>query len=340
MDQAEHIWGEHHRVTLNDVAREAGVSQSAASVILNGARSGTRVSTHRRRAVLEVAARMGYRPNALARSLQTGRTHRIGVYCGASCLDSRNSFYSQVLGGVLSAATELRQNTMIHSSGQEESDLLDLVSNRALDGLVVHATASDPILPLLCELRVPAVAIADKIDRLPSVVVDDVAGGKLQARHLASLEHRHVLLKRPIEWRGSSSARCGAFLQAAETLGLRVTERYETFDEDDGLDASDLRILTEGPDRATAVVGWSDQVAQRICDRLDQVGLAIPSDVAVVGFDGFRQPYTPKFDLSTVEAPWAEVGRSAVRLLHALIEGEAVPLLTTLPVEFVRGTTT
>jgi LacI family transcriptional regulator len=340
MDPGQHVWGKRRQVTLSDVAREAGISQSAVSVVLNGARSGTRVSDSRRKAVLEAAERVGYRPNALARSLQTGRTQRIGVYSGGSSLDSRNSFYAQVLGGILVGAAECRQNTMIHSAGQDESGLLGLVSNRALDGLIVHADENDPILALLGELRVPAVAVADRISQLPSVVVDDVAGGDLQARHLASLGHRHVLLKQSNRWMGSAGARCATFRQVAESLGIRVTERYETFGENDGLDLSDVRVLTDGPDRATAVVGWSDHVAYRICDRLDLLGISIPEQVAVIGFDGFGHACTPKFDLTTIRAPWDKVGQSATHLLHALIEGDSVPSLTTLPVELVRGATT
>jgi LacI family transcriptional regulator len=81
-------------------------------------------------------------------------------------------------------------------------------------------------------------------------------------------------------------------------------------------------------------------VAQRICNRLDSLGISIPRDVAVVGFDGFVHACKPRHQLTTVRAPWAEVGRVAMRLLMALVEQESVPTLTTLPVEFIRGTTT
>ncbi len=340
MEQMQHIWGDRRPITLNDIAREAGVSQSAASVVLNGARSGTRISALRRRAVLEAAERMGYRPNALARSLTTGRTHRIGLYSGRSQLDSRNSFFAELLGGVLDGAAENKQNTMVHSSGWGEDGLLDLVSNRALDGLVVHASDDDPIIPLLCELRVPAIAVADRIEGLPSVIVDDEAGGELQARHLASLGHRHVLLKQFPGRSGSSTARMESLARTLEKLGIRATLRYETFAENDGLDPSDIEILTEGPERATAIVGWSDHVAQRICNRLDRIGLSIPGYVSVVGFDGFTHSATPRHALTTIRAPWAQVGRQAVTHLNALIEGQSVPDITVIPVEFVRGDTT
>ena len=289
---------------------------------------------------MEAAERLGYRPNALARSLTTGRTHRVGVYSGKARLDSRNSFFMELLGGILETAGEYRQNTTVHSSGMDLAGLLDLVSNRALDALVVHASEDDPIIPLLGELCVPAVAVADRVDSLPSVVVDDAAGGELQAYHLHSLGHHHVLTKENPHPVGSAIIRMASFVATSEKLGLHVTRRMETTDENFGLDPSDIEALTLGPNRATAVVGWSDHVSQRICDRLDSLGFSVPKDVAVVGFDGTYHACTPRHVLTTIRAPWAHVGSTAVALLNKLIEGESVPALTTLPVEFVLGATT
>lgn len=340
METRQHVWGGRRQVTLNDVAREAGVSQSAASVVLNGARSGTRVSAERRRAVLEAAERMGYRPNALARSLLTGRTHRVGVYSGDNRLDARNAFFSELLGGVLDGSEMNRQNMMIHSSGWGADALLDLISNRALDGLIVHAGENDPIIPLLGELRIPAVAVADRIESLPSVVVDEAASGELIARHLHSCGHRKILFKTFSRRLFSPSTRQDAVIRTAEVLGMQVIVRNETHGGNDGLDPTDVRLLTEGPDRATAVVAWNDTVAQDVCERLTKIGLAIPTDVAVTGFDGVWRGYRPYFELTTIRNPWAEVGRKAVEKLNALLEGLAVPAITTLPVEFVRGSTT
>ena len=340
IDAQDQSWGEREQVTLRDVAKAAGVSTSTASVVLNAAKSGTRVSVATRRKVLEVAERMEYRPNALAQSLIRGRTHRIGVYSGGSRIDARNSFFAEVLGGICDAAAEFEANVVIHTSGSGDQHLLELVSNRAFDGLIVHARSDDPILPLLGELRVPAVSIADPVGELPCVVVDDENGGLLQAQHVASIGHRHVMLKVapwPME---SARIRMVAFQEAAQRLGIRVTPRLETFGEDDGLDAEDVRILSEGEDRATAVIGWSDHVASRICNRLTTLGISIPESVAVLGFDGFRHYAKPLHELTTIRAPWSAIGASATQVLMQLVDGKSVPKRTVLPVEFVRGSTT
>ena len=339
MADTQHTWKRQYHVTLNDVAREAGVSQSAASVVLNGAQSGTRISLQKRRQVVEVAERLGYRPNALARSLISGRTNLIGVYSGRSRLDSRNAFYADLLGGVFEGAQKNSVNTVVHTTGGEPNNLLDLVSNRALDGLIIHAGHQDPILRLLGEFRLPTVSVADVVEGIPSVVVDDDLGGTLQARHMALLGHKHVLVK-DSTYHASARTRCAAFERCAETLGIKVTHRYETYFENSGLDMEDLRVLSEGPDRATAVVAWSDFVAEQVCTKLTETGISIPQDVAVVGFDGFRQLISPKYRLTTIRAPWAEVGAAATDIVTSLIARKAVPSVTVLPVEFVRGETT
>lgn len=338
MERLEHTWNERRSTTLRDVARDVGVSESTVSVVLNRTRSGTRVSDVTRRSVLEAAERLGYRPNGLARSLQTGSSNRIGIYSGWSRLDARNLFFAELLGGMFDGSLEHGMNTVVHTSGFESNHLLELVSNRAVDGLVLHARDNDPIIPMLDDLRVPVVAVADRVPFLPSVVVDDAEGGRLQAQHLAAKGHRHILYKQARVTSHSAAVRMGAFALEAELLGMRVTiHNHEVASE---ISDEDLALLRRKRERATAIVAWSDAMAEILCHRLADLGFSIPEDVAVAGFDGFRAFYAPRFDLTTVRAPWAEVGKTAVKMLNALIKGESVPSLTTLPVDFAPGRTT
>jgi LacI family transcriptional regulator len=339
MDQFRHSSG-RRAVTLQDVAAAAGVSASAASVVLNGGNSGTRVSVPTRRKVMEIASRLGYRPNEVARSLVTGRSNRIGIYSGRSQLDSRNPFFAEVLGGVFREADQFGLDTVVHTAYKNEARLLDLVRGHSIDGLIVHASGGDPILGLLEDLLIPAVAIADKTEGLPCVKVDDQAGGTSLGQHLASQGHRHVLIIQAPFPAESATARTLSFAETCERLGVRVSWTVEALDGSGELNAEDLRILTEGPERATALMGWSDRVAELACCYLKSVGLATPQTVAVVGFDGFYKPYTPRFNLTTIKAPWADVGQTAVRRLTTLFEGSSVPVLTTLPVTFYHGNTT
>ena len=338
MEHLTRTWEERRSPTLKDVARAVGVSEAAASVALNGARSGTRVSPATRQAVVDAAAVLGYRPNSVARALQAGHNHRIGLYTGRSEIDSRSLFFTEILGGMCAGARELGSSVVLLSVSDTEEWLMGLLTGASLDGLVVQARPDDPIFEMLGALRVPSVAINDAGGPLPVVGVDEEAGGTLQAGHLVGAGHRHVLYKQSRELTPSIQRRMDAFLAAARRLGMRTTVRYHD-DFDRPLDAADVALLTDGPDRATAVVGWHDHAADLTCAHLERAGIDVPGAVAVVGFDGFRSYYTPRFVLTTVRAPWFEVGQTAVRLTAALLRGEDVPLLTTLPVELFHGGT-
>jgi LacI family transcriptional regulator len=340
MDQRERIWSDRAHVTLTDVAFAAGVSQSAASVVLNGARSGTRISSEKRLLVMETAQKLGYRPNDLARSLSTGSTSRIGVCSGNSRLDPRNTFVAELLSGIMEEASEFGLNTMVHTSGHGEHHLLDLMSSRALDGLIIHARIDAQIVPMLGELRIPAVAVADAFESLPSVVIDDEKGGEFQAHHLASMGHRRVLLKQASIPFPSAIRRAASFKAAAARLGLEVVEGFELPKNEGPLSIAEIRMIAEGPDRVTAIVAWNDGVAEQVCIKLSELGIKIPEFVAVVGFDGLPKSFLPLFNITTIRAPWYQVGRTAVQVLRSLIERKPVPAVTTLPVDFQRGSTT
>jgi len=336
----EHSWSNERAATLKDVAKAAGVSEPTASVVLNEAKSGTRVSAKTRLVVTEAAQRLGYRPNALARSLQTGQTNRIGVFTGAGRLDSGNLFYSAILGGLFDGCTAHQLNALVHTSGSTDEYLLDLVSNRAVDGLVVHAGQNSPILNLLHELRVPAVAVADRISRLPCVCVDDAAGGTLQAHHLSILGHKEVIYIQAYAPLQSAVLRAEAFTSHAQSLGMRVTEfKAPALGVHPYLSSSQLDLIVRRDKPATAIVAWCDLLAEGICQELFDLGIDVPKRVAVVGFDGFESSYRRRFELTTIRAPWNEVGRIAVSMLVNLRKGASVPDTTILPITFVRGKT-
>ena len=338
MEERKKAWSERRSTTLKDVAKSVGVSESTASVVLNGARSGTRVSDRTRQSVVDAAKLLGYRPNNLARSLLTGRTNRIGMYSGHG-LDARNLFYAELLGGVFEVSQSKGLNTVVHTSGNGSRMLLDLVSDRAIDGLIVHAPGNDPILGLLHELRAPAVSVCDQIPGLASICVDDHTGGELLAQHVASLGHKKVLYKLCMLPPTSANHRQASFVKTATALGLEVLVSEHGPDQSKILTPEELDLLTVGSDRFTAVVAWSDYAGEYVCRSLRDHGISIPDQVAVLGFDGLRSFFSPVFELTTIRAPWAQVGKVAVETLLQLIAGETVPTVTTLPVEFVRGCT-
>lgn len=339
MDRNQTTWKSERPATLRDVAEEVGVSVSLASFVLNGSRTGTRVSAKTRQAVLDAADRLGYRPNAIARMLNTGRSNRIGVYSGRISLDSRNAFVAELLGGVFEGAREHGLNTLVHSSGEGHAKLLELVSDRALDGLILYAAQNDPILDLLGELKVPAVAVADAVEGLPSICVDDRRGAEMMADYLCDKGHRHILLKVPDPAPRSAAERASSFVVRCNERGCQTTVHSEIDPNPKGLGPADLAVLQSEIDPATAVFCWNDGAAYKACATARTAGLTIPDDVAITGFDGFTSFVEPKFRLTTIEAPWSRVGEVAAKTLSRMLAGESVPLKSELPVLLCEGET-
>jgi len=333
-------WRGTGSATLKDIARLVGVSESAASVVLNGSRSHTRVSLKTRERVTRAAEQLGYRPNAVARALSLGRTNRIGVY--ASRLgDAGDPFWSDIHVGLYRQARAFDVDVVIHTSGGESNRLLELVSDRTVDGLIVVAQGDSEIIQLLEERHVPAVALVDRIDGLPSVCVDDRAGAAMLAQHLFDRGHRHVLALESPLWKSITIVeRLESFLETAESLGMRVSLEEFAVDSISPLSSDALDLLTCDRNRGTAVVAHNDLVADRVSNQLFLRDIAVPESIAVVGFDGHQSYFVPRLPLTSICADWPTVAATGVNVLMSLIAGEPVNRLTKLSVTFKQGLTT
>jgi DNA-binding LacI/PurR family transcriptional regulator len=329
-------WTQVRPATLKDVARAVGVCESTVSVVLNGARSGTRVSEKTRKTVENAARELGYRPNGQARSLVTGRTGRVAAYSGSSIIENTNCFFFEIMCGMLDGCQQHGLNLMIHGATESEEELISLVSNRSTDGLMVIGNTDDPIIPILTELKVPAVAVGDTISSMPAVVVDDAEGGRLQAEYLYAKGHRRILYRQSIRPYLSAATRYESFMNVAGALGIKVISTCENHRYMTGLLPEEAEALAMG---TTAIVGWEDLAAGRICDALDEHGYEVGKQVAVISFNGFQPSMTPKHRLTTVSAPWSDVGRNAVSHLSSLIHRRPVPAWTCLPVSLALGET-
>jgi DNA-binding LacI/PurR family transcriptional regulator len=329
--------------TIKDVARRAGVSYATASVVLNNsARTNTRVSTATRERVRAVAAALHYQPNAVAQSLRRRRTHILGFYGGTgNNIDVRSPFVAQIVAGLQQGCEDHAMDLLVHGkvAGRPVDAVYAEVGNGKIDGLVLYTVPSDPLIALLADSHLPAIAVADAVSELPSVVVDDAAAGRLQAEHLAGKGHRRVLyLPGPLD--STQVNRCRtAFCEAATGLGITVVQG--TPGRNDSLSDRERAILTgaAGP-RPTAMVAWADDTAHPVLAECLEMGLRVPQDLAVVGFDDNPLRVQPLWRLTTIRADWWTVARTAVSLLVSRIEGREVPPETVLPVELVVGNTT
>ncbi len=315
---------------------------TTASFVLNGSKSGTRVSDETRRALEEAAKRIGYRPNNLARSLVRQKCGVIAMYSSYDEINARNYFFAEIMGGLQVGCGKAGVDLLIHTSSpgsDNEAIAASLLDGRA-DGVIVHAAANHQLPHIIAKSGVPAVAIADRVDFIPSVVVDDEEGGALQARHLFERGHRRVLYRPAFGDFLSAVEREGAFFREAERLGVEVilgdvapSRHRAEFSERE----CDLLLSEERP---SAIVCWEDATADRTISVLEGMGLKTPRDLAVMGFNGISVEFAHRRWLTTIDAHWANVAEAAIGVLIHQIEGKDVPPVTTLPVHFVQGATT
>ncbi len=329
------------KVTMKDVAERVGVSKMTVSAVLSGKSGPMRISLATQVRVREAAQQMGYRPNAVARSLRRKSTNIIGFYAGHGYLNARLPFLAEIIGGIQECCNQYHKDVLLHGvfRGYSVEDIYAELVDGRIDGLIVHAPPEDPLVDQLAASHLPVVAIADPIPTLPSVIVDDVAGANLAVDYLLSQGHRRILYRDTDKPLASAVRRREAFCEAAARQGMEMSVWHgpddTTTPEDTLLDFLDAPLAQ----RPTAIFCWNDMAAYDMMLHCRQRRVRIPEDLAVLGFDGLPTPLEGVWRLTSIRAPWAEVARTAVTLLVAQLNGEQVAPQTILPVAFAPGDT-
>jgi len=315
----------------------------AASVVLNGARSGTRVSQTTRDRILAAAVELDYRVNPIARSLKTRQTGIIGFYSGNHSLEDRSPYLSEILLGLRAATDEHQKDLLMFGvfDGKSEAEVFRALSDGRVDGLVIHAAPDEPVVKLLAGSNFPVVAHTDPLGSIPSVVIDDEAGGRMQASCLYDAGHRRVLVRTSKYPFVSVHRRTSAFLAEAQRLGMEtIVGKKTTHGIDHALDPEELELFSrKRAHRFTAIACWDDGCAYIHIPQLIEAGLRIPDDVAIIGYNGVAPIYPLAWDVTSIDCGWELVARTAVKTLLDRIQGQDVPMETTLPVKIRPGAT-
>ncbi|MGH3318617.1 MAG: LacI family DNA-binding transcriptional regulator, partial [Streptosporangiaceae bacterium] len=263
--------------TIYDVAEQAGVATSTVSRAFSNP---DRVNATTREHVLDVAKRLGYRPNPLARSLPSGRTRTVALLVA----DITNPHYFEMIRGAERRAkaaglTLILVNT--EESAQTERNQIERLS-RSVDGFILASSrmSDETIRGLQADYNIALVS--RELDGLPSVEVDHVEGCQQIVQHLASLGHRSVVfLAGPrVSW--LALHRWRAIFGAAKRLGMRATKLGPFSPTVSSGGAAADAALGCG---ATAVVAYNDLLAIGALRRFADRGVAVPGDISVVGFD-------------------------------------------------------
>lgn len=313
------------RVTMAHVARRAGVSSTTVSHVLSGKRP---VGAATQEEVLQAIGELGYRPNRVARSLRTRRSQMIAVIVP----DITNPFYGVVTRGLADTLDEAGYRSYVcntDASSERERDFVADALDRGVEGIVMSLVHNDPSdVTVIRRARTPLVLLADgeEIPGVDQVTADDRAGARLATQHLIARGARRVaMITGPA---GTSVDRVKGYADALAAAGLphdRSLMREGGWLRDGGRDA--MRSLIASASPPDAVFCANDLMAIGAMDAARQLGLRIPDDVALAGFDDIEAAALLTPPLTTVINPAYEVGQAAGRLiLDRMIEGkDAVP---------------
>ena len=309
-------------MTITDVARLAKVSPATASKALNG-RGGVAAETVAR--VRRAADQLGYQPNALARGLQSGRTCTVGLIT----TDSFGRFSIPLMQGAEDALSPGQISVFLCDSRDDpirEQHYLRTLLERRVDGIIVTGRRQDPRDPVGHDLPVPVVyAMTYSTDPADlSVVPDDESGGALAVRHLLNTGRTRIgHITGPYRFAAARLRAQGAEKELT-TAGLRLAgdgPLYGEWSEEWGRQATAM-LLRTAPD-LDAVFCGNDQIARGVADAARDVGIRIPDDVALVGYDNWAviaEACRPP--LTTVDMNLRELGRTAGELLLSAMDGE------------------
>ena len=305
-------------VTVMDIAREAGVSVSTVSRIVNGT---ARVADDKRLAVEAAIARLGYRPNLHARSLKMGTSMTIGILTQKI----ESPVFNRVMLGIEEGLKDSNYAPIIvsgHWNPKEEMERVQLLMARRIDGLVIlnGGLGDDQIREFA--RRQPVVASGRRLDgpNLRAVRLDNVHGGYIATKHLLGLGHRRIAHISGSEDHADAIDRYKGYLQAHEEAGIPVDPALVfqgEFHENGGALAM-TRLLDSGHP-FSAVFAGNDQSAMGAHMVLYRRGLRVPEDISLIGFDNLPATAYLTPPLTTVHQPLYEMGQYLAQTLLSML---------------------
>lgn len=324
--------------TIHDVARRAGVSKSLVSLVM---RDSPHVSEEKRDAVLAAAADLGYRPNAVARSLVRRRSYVLGVMLS----DLHNPFFAEVVDGIEERALEAGYRALFNTGNRvaaRESIAIDTLLQLRADGLVLAGPVLAAADIVAASTSVPVVLVARSVRgrRVDSVMNDDRTGAGLVVEHLVQLGHRRIAHVDGGAGAGSRRRRNG-YEAAMRRHGLERYLRVAAGDYTEEGGAAGVAELLHGGEPPTAVFAANDLAAVGALQTLLERGLAVPGDMSLVGYDNTALAALGHVALTTIDQPRREMGRTAAGLLLERLDGSrrGVRNLVMEPRLVVRGST-
>ncbi|MFN8472430.1 MAG: LacI family DNA-binding transcriptional regulator [Anaerolineae bacterium] len=306
--------------TIVDVARRAGVSPTTVSHVINQTRY---VSPSVAERVRQAMAELRYQPHGVARSLRRRRTHSLGMIIP----DASSPFFAEVARGAETCAFSLGYTVILCNSDGDlvkEQAYIDVLIEKRVDGIVfVAAGESHEHIMGLLDQEIQVVVVDREMAGLTvdRVLVDNYNGGRQAVEHLIHHGHRRIACLAGPHELAPSAERVRGYRQALADAHIRFDPQllvYGDFHTDSGYIAA--AELLELPDRPTAIFACNDLMAIGVMAAVQEAGLRIPRNMAVVGFDDIALASYSIPRLTTVAQPSQKMGELSAQLLVARIE--------------------
>jgi LacI family transcriptional regulator len=309
---------------IHDVAKMANVSIATVSRVLNA--SDHKVNSETAERVRQAVKELDYRPNALARALQMNKTMTIGVIIP----DISNHYYAEIVRGIQSVADREGYNIILQNTDRDPERIaksIYLLREKIVDGIIFSGGTINGYEPLsaLKELRDRVVVIGRHDVNFPAIMVDNIAGATLAVQHLIDQGHSRIGL---ISWSENSTTamdRLSGYKSALAQNSCHFEPsliRQGMLTPESGY--KEAKILLSGDKRPTAIFAGNDQMAFGVIYAAVEMGLCVPDDLAVIGFDNI--PLSSFFipPLSTIEIPMFKLGANSMETLVKLISGKKI----------------
>lgn len=328
-------------VTIKDIAKAVGVSASTVSRALSDS---PLVSSETKEQIRRVARQLGYERNELARALVKGSSGAVGLIVP----DITNPFFSDIARGIGEIADRVGYGLILcNTDGRIDRELsyVRLMRRKRVDGLLLCSTTIDaPYLREVERGRTPFILVSSLClnSHLPYVITDDRAGARLAVEHLVALGHRRIGFIAGPENVHASRDRRAAYIDVLREHAISPVDAWQcfaAFTQAAGREAGQ-RMLSLA-ERPTAIFAANDVIALGVLEVAEGLGLHVPEDLSIIGYDDISYASLPRIQLTTVAQPAVEMGQIAADWLFSRIENpDTLPLQRVLrPLLVVRSTT-
>ncbi|GAB1794463.1 LacI family DNA-binding transcriptional regulator [Priestia megaterium] len=313
--------------TIKDIARVAGVSVTTVSRALNGYSD---VNEKTRQKIAAVAKELNYSPNTLARGLVMQKSKTIGLLVSGISRESvKDNFTFEVLCGVNERASTLGYDLILFNTNtmmQREKTYTQLCRERRVDGAIIQGIKKeDPYLKEVVESDIPCVLVDIPVhsNSVGYVTTDNALGAKKAVEHLASLGHQHIGMINGHEDAFVSQERLNGYREALKKCGLSFRSEWVVsgnFEEKKAEKAA--RELINRHKEVTAIFCASDLMALGALKACKELGLQVPKDISIVGYDNIVLASYSSPNLTTVGQEVYQIGYQAADLLIEMLEGK------------------